>query len=409
MTIIYSTKHSGLKPLFLLFLTITILFSACSQEEVPPEDNEPVFLSDYVELTEIPTNTIKLFASFLGLGELTNQIRYDITLYKISYWSTYQGEPILASGLLAVPNGVNETFPLLSAHHGTIFSEEDAPSNFQLPNHVSGFEFLASLGYITLIPDYIGYGESQEVLHPYYDFQATATAITDFIQAGKEFLPEISVEENGQLFLLGYSEGGYATVATQKAIEENPGLNLKVTAAAAGAGGYDIENMVTQISKQETYPFPAYLALVVSGYNTTNQWNRPLTDFFNEPYANRLSTAFDGSNNGITINQQLNDTIQVLFAPDFLDGLNNKTETIFFDALQANNVHNWKPDSPLRLYHEQDDEIIPISDSENTFAQMKDNGATQVEYFPYDEADSHSAGFQPMLEHVIPWFESLKL
>jgi predicted peptidase len=63
---------------------------------------------------------------------------------------------------------------------------------------------------------------------------------------------------------------------------------------------------------------------------------------------------------------------------------------------------------PFRLFHAEGDEIVPVANSTATFAQMQENGATQVEYFHYDEANSHSAGFQPMLENVIPWFESLK-
>jgi len=356
----------------------------------------------------VPVNTTKAFASFFGLEEYADQIVYDITLYKISYHSTYRDEAVLASGLIAVPTGKEGIFPLLSAHHGTIFSNADAPSNFNIPSNVSGFELLASLGYITLIPDYLGYGASQNLLHPYYDFEHTAGAIIDFIQAAKEFLPEIDVEENGQLFLFGYSEGGYTTVAALRAIEENPALDLKVTAAAAGAGGYDIVNMVEQISSWKTYTYPAYLALVISAYNTTNQWNRPLTDFFQEPYASRLENLLDGSQGGSAINAQLNDTLEELFNPVFLTGLKEGSETTVIEAFRVNSVHNWNPRTPLRLYHEQDDEIIPITNSASTFAQMQDNGSSQVAYFPFDEADSHSTGFQPMLEHVISWFESLK-
>jgi pimeloyl-ACP methyl ester carboxylesterase len=410
MTFIYRDLYSAFNQLFRFFLFTMILLSACSQEDdLPPVvEPDPSFLSGYEALTVVPVSTTKTFASFFGLQAYVSQVKYDITLYKISYQTHYHNEEITASGLIAVPIGQENTFPLLSAHHGTIFSDEDAPSNFSIPNNVSGFELLASFGYITLIPDYLGYGDSREILHPYYDFEHTAGVITDFIQAAKEFLLEIEVEENGQLFLLGYSEGGYATVAAMKAIEENPLLDLEVTAAAAGAGGYDIVDMVEEINTRETYSFPAYLALVVSAYNSTNQWDRPLTDFFQEPYASRLENLLDGHRGGGAINAQLTDTIAMLFAPAFLSGLKENTETDFLSALRANSVHDWKPTAPLRLYHAKDDEIIPIANSAATFVQMQKNGAAQIEYFPIDEADSHSTGFQPMLESVIPWFESLR-
>ncbi len=409
MLLIYSIKYSVFNRFFWLFLPI-LLFSACSQEDDLPPAVEPYtsFLSGYEELTVVSANTMKTLASFIGLQNYVNQIKYDITLYKVRYQTSYHDEKITASGLIAVPTGKEGSFPLLSAQHGTIFSNEDAPSNFNIPNNISGFELLASFGYITLIPDYLGYGDSRELLHPYYDFEHTAGAITDFIQAAKEFLPEIEVEENGQLFLMGYSEGGYATVAALKAIEENPALDLEVTAAAVGAGGYDIVNMMEDITTWETYTSPANLVFVVIAYNITNNWNRPLTDFFQEPYASRLENLLDGRLNGGAINTQLNDTLAVLFNPAFLDGLKKGTETDFLNALHANSVHNWKPITPLRLYHSEGDEIVPVANSTATFAQMQENGATQVEYFMDNKGDSHSAGFQPMLENVISWFGTLK-
>lgn len=399
-----------IRSFLILILYISTLFvsTGCQKEDVNPITEEIAGQENdhYVSsrlLTTIPKNMLQTMASSSGYSAYSSQIKYGVSVYKVTYTTTYQGKEIQASGLACVPVGITKPAPVLSAQHGTIFAHADAPSNF---SGLTGFELFAAAGYITLIPDYIGFGESKDILHPYYDQKHSALAVVDMIKAGKSFYKEIKLTASDNLFLTGYSEGGYVTLAAQKEIETNPKHNIKLTASAAGAGGYDLTSMLSGVASGEPYSYPAYLAYVLMAYHQTNNWQRPLSEIFQEPYASRLPGLFNGSKGGSAINRELTINIEKLFTPTFFQGLQSSDkELVLKQALQDNSLLNWKPVSPTRLYHGTADQIVPFNNSKITYDAFKARGATQVELIPV-QGGTHGSAFIPMLQSVIPWMQS---
>ena len=389
-------------------LSIALISSCSTDSEVTPESN--TVLEDYEEVGSFTGEQLRVIAAFSGFGEYQDIIEYGLTLYKITYYTEFQGQQILASGIVTVPQGTDR-FPILLGGHGTITDNSKAPSNLNFSqNNVTGFELFAAFGFISVIPDYLGFGASNSVVHPYFDFAASAQCSVDMLKATREFLEEQEIAFNPDLFLTGYSQGGYVAVATLKYLEENTDelSEFEVIATAAGAGGYNIRQGMEIILDETTYPVPANLAFLVYAYQQTNGWDRPLTDFFQEPYASQVPSLFDGSNSTGTINNQLPTNLNALFQPDFLAAVRDGTETEFLTALDQNSIHDWAPQSPLRLYHDVKDEVVPVQVSERTFQVMRQNGAEDVFYFPFDLAPSHREAAQPMYVQTIPWFISLR-
>ena len=106
-------------------------------------------------------------------------------------------------------------------------------------------------------------------------------------------------------------------MAAQQAIETTPEHGLTLTAAAAGAGGYDLPGMLNTIATTPTYATPSFLGLIVQAYNTTYSWNRPLTDFFQAPYAAALPTLLNGTKTRAEIDAALTTSPAALFTPTF--------------------------------------------------------------------------------------------
>lgn len=392
-----------------LLLIYTLLFgtlvshTSCDKEAVaaPVAEKELYVSSELV--TTVPKSMLQSLATGSGYGVYANEIKYGVSVYKLQYYTTYQGKEIKASGLVIVPQGMTTPAPVVSAQHGTIFTQSDAPSSF---TGLSGFELFASAGYVTLIPDYIGFGASKHIFHPYYDQKHSALAVVDMIKAARSFYKEKSISTNEQLFLVGYSEGGYVTLAAQKEIETNPQHKLKVTASAAGAGGYDLTHMLSGITTGKTYSYPAYLAYVLQAYNHTNSWNRPLAEFFQEPYASKLPQLFNGSNGGSAINRELTTDPQKLFIPAFYSNLQDTgKELALKQALQENSFNDWYPKSPTRLYHGTADNIVPHENSRLTYDRFKAQGAPQTELISI-EGGTHSSSFVPMLQSLVPWIKA---
>ena len=398
-------RHTSAKLSWLLLLYIFIL-AGCQPEDdndTQPDGSE-LFVSADTKGTFTKTQ-IQAFAVVAGFGTYAPLVKYDVAFYKFVYKTTYKDQEIEASGLLAIPQNTPIAPALASAQHGTMFLQREAPSNFPLT--FSGFELLAAAGYITVIPDYIGFGVSNNVVHPYFDEQHSASTVVDMLKAAKYYLQRENIATNDNLFLVGYSEGGYMTLAAQKEIESNPEHDLNLTAVAAGAGGYDLTGMLTGIATTTTYVEPSFLALILNAYNTTYDWNRPLTDFFRGPYASQIPTLLNGTNDREQINSQLTNSPAALFNPTFYANLQNSTgEQDLKQALSDNSLLDWVPQSPTRLYQGTADEAVFYQTSESTYNRFRNAGATNVELISIP-GGMHRTSIEPMMLNALPWFESL--
>jgi pimeloyl-ACP methyl ester carboxylesterase len=387
-----------------IFVLIIPQFS-CSDdgENISPPEHQ--YLVSATSTGSFSLQTFQVYTALLGLDQLTNLLQHDVQAYTIIYKTTYKGSPIEASGVIYIPQGLTSPAPLLSLHHGTTLDKSQAPSE---TDEFSGFEFFGSAGYITLVPDFIGYGASDDIFPPYYNQEHAALAVTDMIKAATEFLLEEEILYNEKLFLAGYSEGGFVTLAAARDLEDNPIQGLTVTAVAAGAGGYDLENMVHEILSKDEYVYPSYLAFLVSAYNETNDWNTDLDQFFREPYATNVETYLNGQYGGEFINSKLTTDLKSLLTEDFYGELTDpESESDFVQALEENGIAGWNTTLPIRLYHGTADEIIPYENSETTLQNFEDFGSEHVSLtlFPLT---NHVQTLTPTLVEVMLWFDELK-
>lgn len=387
-----------------LFISAMFLLLASCVAEVPMQ-------KDYlVTAPEVQKHTVKEIRDHAtgtyGIAAMLVDMQYDVSVRRITYHTAYKGQEVKASGVVCIPKGMKKPAALISMQHGTIFHNNEAPSNASWT--YSEFEMLASSGYVVLIPDYIGYGESKDIFHPYYDYEHSAGSVIDMLKAGLELLDKENVKHSGKLVLTGYSEGGYVTLAAHKKMEAEPVKGIKVIGSAAGAGGYDLQGVLKNalIDKKE-YPAPAYLTFVLMAYNTTYDWNRPLTDFFKKKYASALPALLNRQHYGSAVNRNLTKNLDNLFEEKFYTALKGQGESDIKVALTKNSVHDWKPEAPVRLYHGTADEIVPYSNSVTAYENFKKNGAKDVSLIPI-EGGTHGSSIMPMLLSFVTWLNELK-
>jgi pimeloyl-ACP methyl ester carboxylesterase len=390
-----------------LLLTLCMLWSCdlIDSDDDGPQPNEDAYFISAESKGTFSKEALQVFAlASEEYRDFVSVVEHDVEFFRIVYRTTYKGAEIEASGLLAVPQNTNTVPALLSAQHGTMFKESDAPSNF--PATFSGFELFGAAGYVAVIPDFIGYGASSDVFHPYYDEEYSARTVVDMLKAAKYYLEQENIETNGNLFLVGYSEGGYVTMAAQKEIENNPEHDLTLTAVAAGAGGYDLTEKMNIIADTAFYAEPAFLPFIVQSYNTTYDWNRPLSDFFKEPYASLIPSLYDGTKTREEINSELPTAPDSLFTDAFYLALQSPTgEAEVKEALAANSLLDWVPETPTRMYHGTEDESVFYQTSVTTYQTFAAEGATNVEFKPIP-GGMHRTSITPMMLDVLPWFNS---
>lgn len=315
-------------------------------------------------------------------------IRYGVKAYRIEYNTiNTDGTPIRASGALLVPSDAPGALPMLSWQHGTINSNSDASSYYGSGSEANqvGTVF-ASQGYILVAPDYVGYGASKDVPHPYEHRASLATASLDMLRAAREFLIDQNVNWNERLFLAGYSEGGYATLALQKKIEEETGDEFKLVASSCGAGAYDKTAFMREIINNQTSGVASINRLyiwVLQTYNRIYGLNRPMAYYFKEPYATQIGGSGTSANINVSLNQA--------FTESFKQGINDGTDRAFIDAVADNNVYDWKPRTPTRLYHGDADNTVFYLNSVNASEAMQKRGATNVTLVPVRGANHATA------------------
>jgi hypothetical protein len=399
--------RSLLLSLFLFFGIIYLfLLTGCSDEE-PEPPKEPDYLVSYDVVLNRTKAEIDILIAFAGLEELSDFMEYDITVYSITYKTTYLGQEIVASGLVAFPITDN-MIPILSFQHGTITRYSDAPT--QDLNLYGLLSSVASNGYIFCIPDFIGFGSSTNVLHPYYHAETTARCVIDIIQAAAELSGILEYNYNGDVFLGGYSEGGYATMAAHKMMEETNPEGFNLIASAPASGGYDVKGMQTYFFSLETYHQPYYLAYVALSYEQTYGFNNILTDIFQEPYASEIPGLFDGSLSGGQINNELTNVMADLVQADILENIDTESKYDYLNnALEDNSVDNWVPQTKMIMYHGTADITVPYQNSVDTYNTMIQLGASQdiLSFVPLQDA-THDSGVYPYVAQVLETFIDLK-
>lgn len=384
---------------------ITILsVGSCSDNSISPDpEPEEKYLVNAELVYTATSSQIKFLAQFSGLPLDITEFKYDVDLYKVEYRTTYDEITITASGLIALPNTTQEV-AMISFHHGTITVNEDAPSDFSASDpDALLYGALSSSGFISVIPDYLGFGSSSAMLHPYYVEEYTASAILDMLEAAKELAMEKKVKFNTRLFLAGYSEGGYATMAAHKAVEESSPEGFDLIASFAGAGAYDLKGMQDYLFGLTTYDDPYYLAYIVRSYQLTYDFPSALTDFFKEPYAGRIPSLFNGQKGAQEIDAQLTNTIADLLQEKIIGSINTDPAYAYLvNAFQENSLVDWAPEKKMFLYHGEEDATVPYQNSVDTYQALLSGGASTDALTLIPLQGTHSSALMPYILDFVP-------
>ena len=348
------------------------------------------YMSDFlidnnIDIGVVPENDVKVFS----------------VVYETIDWD---GIVRQASGAIYVPDiEENLSFPIYSGQHGTESKRTNVASIIPL----RGFDsmFMASVGYIGSSPDLLGLGVSDDVVHPYVH-KFVAEAVVDKIRAVKSFMCSEEIDSNGQLFIAGYSEGGYVAMATHKLIEEKYSEELKVTASAPMAGPYDMSYSSRRILSIDEYPQPGYISFTYMSYNSIEKLDRPASDLFKSPFAERIPGLMDGSKSIDEANSYLTTSIKGLFAEKFLNDFLGEGEVELKKKFEENSLLDWEPIGPIKLFHGTDDDEVNYNNSLIAFDKLKSGGAN-IELITIP-GGSHSSSVFISYAQALDWFNTLK-
>ena len=221
----------------------------------------------------------------------------DVLTYTIDYETVgARNEATTASAAMMVPAGVGANCagsrPMVLYAHGTTTDRQFNMNNTANTESLFLAAYFASHGYVVVAPNYAGYDTSTLPYHPYLIADAESKDLIDALTAARTALPLASAtltKDNGQLFITGYSQGGYVAMATQRAMQS---AGMTVTAAAPMSGPYAIAAFVDAVFYgQVNGGAPISSTLLLTAYQKAygNVYSSP-SDVFESRYATGIES-----------------------------------------------------------------------------------------------------------------------
>jgi len=381
------------------FVVVSFFVSGCGGGSSLDEPSK-VTLKGGELIADFPANVIKEDLVEKKLIAPTQSV-FGFRAYKVPYTTTdEEGKEVNASGVVVLPStlGVSSEdaqklqqmnqlgLSIVVDDHGTIFANKEAPSvliaETMMPEGAP-IIFSSLAGFITMQPDYIGFGDSKEHYHPYLLKQSSATATVDFYKAAKKFIEDNNLAKlNSGIYLSGYSQGGYVALAALKEFE-NEGITVNVTAPMAGP--YLLDPIAQGVLSLDSIAVPSFMAAVAHAYAT--RYQKDSTTLIQEPYASRLSELFDSkAYTREEIDKQLTTKVSGengLFTDDIVQ---NYSGSWFQQVLQANSVVDFAPTQLVTLIHCQGDDVISYDVSVETKKAFANYFDVEVDLVPVEIA-----------------------
>jgi pimeloyl-ACP methyl ester carboxylesterase len=375
-----------------------------NESQIPITENK--YLISYTQVASYPQQLVKLYFDSVGkkypdAAGISQKVQYGFWVYKLNYKTEFKGQDVVASGLVCIPMSTG-TFPLLSFQNGTNTLHSEAPSVNYNDSLFLMIEAVSSLGFVVAMPDYLGFGASKDMFHPYLEKTSTIQTVTDMFRAVKEMASPsyLNFTLSKDTYLMGYSQGGWATMALTNELETKLSSEFNLKASSCGAGPYDLTLICKTILGQQTYLQPYFMAYILNSYILNKSITNNYADILNAPYSGSgiIPGLFDGTKDASYINSKLTTTVNDLFTQDFR--ANFETGNNFSSlrtALADNSVKAWKTTKPILMVHGQGDTFVTPLVSTNIYSGFIALGVstTLVNYVPV-----------PLLDHdeaVVPW------
>lgn len=330
-------------------------------------------VNDYAEAESAGPNKIKQTTSVTATAIIQELLKYGNQKKVIEIVGTYPSvdgnwDSIRLSGKVMLPKEGKPKRMVLVSHY-TVGSNAEAPSNcFSLEG------ILVQQGYGLIIPDYLGYGITSHMVHPYLVMDLTARNVVDMYLAVRPWLEAVGrAPENPEIILMGYSQGGANTMAVQHLIEmeyayDTHPQRIDIHRVFAGGGPYDVKATYERFVITDTADYPVAVPLVVQGMILGNKLQIRMSDMMQGWLCEKMDPWINSKK---YCTSQLNALIGTKVSHELLtkEAMDQKSDKVaeLYKAMNANSIisYNWQPNAPVYMMHSMDDETVPYANAAN--------------------------------------------
>ncbi|MBS0314402.1 MAG: alpha/beta hydrolase [Burkholderiales bacterium] len=368
--------------------------------------NPPVILTSMPTAADVNA-TFSASPSGRSLLQLAGTPKCGVNFHYMEYNTVGgKGEATNATGGIMVPLGTDAACsgprPVLLYSHGTTVEKAyniASPANGEAALLAA---FYAAQGFVVVTSNYAGYDASRLPYHPYLNAEQQSNDMIDALRAARKAFPNIGVNDSGKLFLAGYSQGGFVSMATHRAMQNNFGSEFKVTASGNMSGPYSlVKTFQTVFAGGVNLGATIFTPMIFTSWQNAygNLYSSP-SDAYEAPYANGIETLLPGalSTTQLYATGKLpgklfatgalvtgNPSLDALFANGI--GTPNLVKQSYRQAVMTNPQHNvwvatakndllgWTPARPVAMCFGAQDPVVFASNTADAAASFASKGA----------------------------------
>ncbi|MDR0349022.1 MAG: lipase family protein [Tannerella sp.] len=388
-----------------LFLVGLFFLISCSDDDnngilpkpsVPPEVVEKDELQvRWKLLKEFTFEELQEAEKKLGikilLGDTVYKGNIQMQALKVTCKSAHpdgSGQKIDLSGMILMPPAIDSTAQhrIVVAMPYTYVKNSQAPTSQFTDYNVSNLEaymifwmIKASQGYIVIIPDYPGFGDSHgKCFVPYIESKSMVRTTFDFLRAARVTLDKNNFAGKTGIVVTGYSLGGFVAASLVRELETNPKDGYAVDLLYVGGAPLRLKQISDLVRKAETLETPYLIPYAIWGYKKNSYPDLSVKDILNEPYASESDAYFDGNHAGI--GNLFPKSVNKLFTNNFIIGKGN-TYTYVSKILDENSVKPWINKCRFVMIHGQKDETVYYANAVDYVQEHKAAGG-KVTFIP---------------------------
>jgi pimeloyl-ACP methyl ester carboxylesterase len=343
---------------------------------------------------------------FFGISVASTPARNAVRLYRVTYASVIPergNRPTIASGLLAVPDTTGASFPMLSYQHGTVYGKEEVPSfPDQSPETQLALAQFAGQGYVVIGADYFGMGLSKEP-EGYLVKGSHQQASYDMLMASRAALEHMKLSTS-KLFLGGWSQGGFVTMAFLEKLE-----SADVPVAAAATASAAVDGFAT-LSGFLDFPRPndaswVSTLFILTGFSFENYYGVPglARSLISDAYYGVSRKAYEKQPFDAA---EIPTDLHKLIRQDYFDPHFFAASAYGRLLSEKTNAYRWVIKSPVRNYYGAADEVISLGQGQLVTAYQRaiGGGNAKVEAISTGETD-HRGTYATAVPLWKAWFD----
>lgn len=356
----------------------------------------------WAQSSAFETTIIQEKDTLWGFGfEGINLYTREMHRIDIAYQTTDpEGKPCRMSGVIIIPKDVYDGEQICDGtvlyNHYAQLSKADAPSR----GHNTGEDMVLanplSPNYIMVIPDFVGFGITEDRDQWFCFGDANGHASLDCLLAAQELLDNRGIERGKYLINAGYSSGGYDAMAAQKVRDMEEKYREKISFDRTVIGGFpfDVKTAYTEFIYNKDQVWRIFgMFMILDSYNQHANLGFTTSQMIKEPY-DRQFDDWVRSGNYTTADllkelkdKKISDIIQDAFlttdSPEY---------KVLCEALDAHALEkDWVPDTTQKysVFHFYKDNTVPCN-----------SGRAMLRFFSnYDYGEGH---VNPFKKSIIP-------